>query len=323
MNTEKTILGVQYLRGFAALAVVLCHYASPELNFGKNGVLVFFLISGFIIVYSLEKASYSINLFFKFLLKRSIRIDPSYFVTIVLTILLFNILSFIPSFKGNNIALVPQQFLAHLVYVIPFTGYHYYNDVFWTLAVEFQFYIIIGSVYFINKSAIYKTGFLVLFSLSYFLPIPHKQDYIFTNAPVFALGISLVELYKNRAWQNAALPFCLLGFIGYEYGAYIFLLLLVSALFILFIKTEVKPMFLLGKISYSLYLTHSLCLIIVAGIFKQLKFDLTTDRAVWVCIEVSIALIVAWLFYQLIEKPFLKLSKKIKYREQIPRVVAA
>ena len=60
---EKKILSIQYLRGLAALAVVLCHYGSnltpyPKLseafNFGQAGVHVFFLISGFIIVYSLN-----------------------------------------------------------------------------------------------------------------------------------------------------------------------------------------------------------------------------------------------------------------------------
>jgi peptidoglycan/LPS O-acetylase OafA/YrhL len=156
----------------------------------------------------------------------------------------------------------------------------------------------------------------VLFSLSYFLPIQHKQDYIFTNAPVFALGISLVELYKIRNWKSAVLPGCLLGFIGYNYDAYIFLLLLVSALIILFIKAEIKPMFLLGKISYSLYLTHSLVFIIVRGLLKQLHIDLAKSSLLWLCVELGAAISVAWLFYCFIEKPSLKLSKKIKYRRQ-------
>ena len=82
-------------------------------------------------------------------------------------------------------------------------------------------------------------------------------------------------------------------------------------------------MFLLGKISYSLYLTHSLAFIIVRGLLKQLHFNLSKNPALWLCIEVTAAILVAWLFYYLIEKPSLKLSKKIKYKKQIPEFVGA
>ncbi len=53
--TNNKIVSIQYLRGIAALGVVVCHYGSnisSLLNFGQNGVFVFFLISGFVIVYS-------------------------------------------------------------------------------------------------------------------------------------------------------------------------------------------------------------------------------------------------------------------------------
>src|SRR5471030_3192282 len=100
MSKDK-IVSIQYLRGLAALGVVFCHYGSnlsSIFNFGQTGVFVFFLISGFIIVYSLIKSGYQPAQFFTFLLKRSIRIDPAYYITIFLTITLFYILSLIPSF---------------------------------------------------------------------------------------------------------------------------------------------------------------------------------------------------------------------------------
>ncbi len=181
MPVEKgrTILGIQYLRGLAALGVVLCHYGSdlksyPKLSkvfgFGQTGVHVFFLISGFIIVYSLIRANYKPRKFLTFLLKRSIRIDPSYIVTILLTIALFRILSFITTFKGETLSFIPGQFLAHLFYIVPFTQYPFYNHVFWTLGVEFQFYLLIGTLYFLSNNQAFKTGFLILFSLTCLIP---------------------------------------------------------------------------------------------------------------------------------------------------------
>lgn len=154
MVDKKVILGVQYLRGLAALGVLLCHYTISmqglsALAYGQRGVHVFFLLSGFIIVYSLTKVNYKPTQFLQFLVKRSIRIDPAYYATIILTLLLFKILSTLPSFKGSYIPFIPEQFIAHLLYVVPFTKYPFYLHLFWTLCIEFQFYVIIGLLYFL------------------------------------------------------------------------------------------------------------------------------------------------------------------------------
>jgi len=116
---ERKILSIQYLRGLAALGVVFCHYGSglasyPKLSsvfiFGKTGVDVFFLISGFIIVYSLVTHNYKSNQFFTFLLKRSIRIDPAYYVTVILVFVLWRVIYKITGFEGDRIDFIPQQF---------------------------------------------------------------------------------------------------------------------------------------------------------------------------------------------------------------------
>ena len=175
LKKEGKILSVQYLRGLAALGVVFCHYGSnlasyPKLsaffNFGQTGVFVFFLISGFIIVYSLNESGYETNQFFRFLLKRSIRIDPAYICVILLTIIFFTGLSMS---KNKAVTFSVGQFFAHIFYVVPFTNYPFYNRVFWTLSVEFQFYVLIGLLYFLFKNRVYQSGFLIAFSLTCFI----------------------------------------------------------------------------------------------------------------------------------------------------------
>jgi exopolysaccharide production protein ExoZ len=321
---KNKIASVQYLRGMAALGVVFCHYGSslpsyPKLslffNYGQSGVFIFFLIRGFIIVYSLVKSNYKTEKFFKFLLKRSLRIDPSYIVVILLTLLLFDILPSISSFKGQRIVFIPGQFIAHLFYVIPFTKYSFYNHVFWTLSVEFQFYLLIGLLYFVSDNLIYKSMFLILFSLTSFIPFPNNNILVFHYAPIFALGISLLSFYFKKKLYNAVLPLLLLILIGYKFGASIFFLLMTTCLIILTFKVVLRPLEILGDISYSLYLTHPLVFIVFLGVVKRFHVDIDNNQFLLLLVGVLTAVLFAYLFFVGIEKPSIRLSKRIFYNK--------
>ena len=311
-NEQNQIVSVQYLRGLAALGVVLCHYGF--FNAGQLGVDVFFMISGFIIVFSLDKSDYNPRYFFNFLLKRSIRIDPSYLVVIGLTFTLFWILSLIPNYGAHAIIFTPGRFIANVFYAIPFTNFKFYNSIFWTLSIEFQFYIIIGLLYFSRAKQFYKAVFIIGFSLTCFIPPCIPYSFVFYYAPIFALGMALNTFYQNREAVNALLPLALLSFIAYQFGIDIFILMSVSCLILLYFQTTIKQLSFLGDISYSLYLTHGLTLIVMLGVFKSLQIHTDHYRFFWLITEVSIALSVAYLFYISIEKPTSKLSKRIKIK---------
>ncbi|HZY36391.1 MAG TPA: acyltransferase [Mucilaginibacter sp.] len=322
MKKEGKILSIQYLRGLAALGVVFCHYGSslisyPKLssifNFGQTGVYVFFLVSGFIIVYSLIKSGYRPDQFFRFLLKRSIRIDPPYIATILLTIIFFGALS---ASKGEHIVFNPGQFLAHIFYLVPFTNYPFYNHIFWTLCVEFQFYLIVGLLYFLSAHYIYKSAFLIAFSLTCLIPFSNSYYLVLNYAPIFALGISLVRFYQDRRWKNLLLPILMALFVGYKFGLPIIALLTASCLIIIFFKHSIRLMIILGDISYSLYLIHGLVLIMFVGIGKRLHFDFGHYQLFWLVIEISIAISLAYLFYLVIEKPSVNFSKRVFYKKK-------
>ncbi|QTD56783.1 acyltransferase [Parasphingorhabdus cellanae] len=83
-------LSIQYLRGIAALMVVILHLFTGSLFIEKwsntwlrGGVDIFFVISGFIMVKSTINKRYSILYFY---LKRIIRIVPLYWLAIIITI---------------------------------------------------------------------------------------------------------------------------------------------------------------------------------------------------------------------------------------------
>ena len=88
---HSRVESVDCLRGIAVGMVVLMHLfvgansglkggqiIEPVLRYGWLGVDVFFVISGFIIPFSLHRSGYQIGQFGRFLLKRIIRLDPPY-----------------------------------------------------------------------------------------------------------------------------------------------------------------------------------------------------------------------------------------------------
>jgi exopolysaccharide production protein ExoZ len=316
------IESVQCLRGLAALAVVICHYASampgyPQLSnifsFGQLGVHIFFFISGFVILLSLIKNNYKHSQFFRFLIKRSVRIDPTYIIVILLTLLSFYILSLLPSFKGHAIPFIPEQFLAHVFYIVPFTKWTYYNHVFWTLSVEFQFYVLVGSLFFLSGSQIYRSVLIVLLALSVFIPVSNNYYLIIAYGPLFALGMSGLLYYMDRKAINILIPlFCLL-IAGISYGILVCGLLTACGLFVLFNTRVPEVLYFLGEISYSLYLIHALVLVFFNGIFKTLGFDLNIYPLFWLVIKLVAALAVSVVIHYLFEKPFIRLSKRIRF----------
>ena len=320
LNKADKILSIQYLRGLAALAVVFCHFGfyltdhprlSDAFSFGQMGVLVFFFISGFVIVYSLEKSGYKPNQFFTFLIKRSIRIDPPYWATIALCIALGYFLNHLPSYRGAIFQFDLGQLISHIFYAIPFTRYPFYNHIFWTLCIEFQFYVVIGLFYFLSDSKTYRTIFLVAFGAITLLHI-NGDALIFNHCAVFAFGISFMIFYKKKTWRNSILSLLLLCLIAFSVRILEAILLIAPAIFILLPDKKIKPLAFLGNISYSLYLTHSFVGEICNGIFKRIA--ISQYQLLCFGIELIAAMFFAWLFYVLIEKPSIELSKKFIYQ---------
>jgi peptidoglycan/LPS O-acetylase OafA/YrhL len=124
---------MQYTAGLDKLHI------GKVLHYGQQGVAVFFVISGFIIPYSLWNSNYERKNFFKYIFKRLVRIDPPYLMVLLICLLF-----------GSIYNLYQFDFLKvifHLAYLIPFSNYDWYQSVFWTLGLEFQFYILIGLLF--------------------------------------------------------------------------------------------------------------------------------------------------------------------------------
>src|SRR3712207_6761977 len=103
MRENARVEGLDLLRGVASLGVCLSHLATfdfptptghfylalkSSLRYAWLAVEAFFVISGFVIPYSLHRAGYRLGSYPRFILKRIIRLDPPYLAAIALIVLL-------------------------------------------------------------------------------------------------------------------------------------------------------------------------------------------------------------------------------------------
>lgn len=141
------------LRGLAALTVVWFHL-SPQvlgaerhleimrhIDLGKYGVLLFFLVSGYVIPMSLERHG-SLR---RFWIGRLCRIYPAYLATIALVglLALAGWATWQESFTTQTVAAV----LGHATMMTDLLGLHGAIRVFWTLSYEMTFYLVVAGLY--------------------------------------------------------------------------------------------------------------------------------------------------------------------------------
>ena len=150
---------VDGLRGIAAMGVVLFHlgpvghFSKPLAQFvptplmslwkcGFLGVPVFFVLSGFVIAYSQRGIHVTPRYLGRFALRRSLRLDPPYWATIVL-VLMMNLL--LNRMRPGREVPFPgwKVVLAHLFYLQDLLHLREINGVFWTLCLEVQFYLVL------------------------------------------------------------------------------------------------------------------------------------------------------------------------------------
>jgi len=211
--TER-INSIEWLRGIASLGICEMHifcaqdffsatdtffhtYIFPLSIIGRLGVAVFFVISGFIIPYSMWRRNYSIANYFSFLTKRLIRLEPPYILTIILSVLIAFIST---SIITNRIYEINWYNLAlHLGYLNVFFDNVWINPVFWTLAIEFQFYVLIGFLFPLISSRPNAPLLIVLSIISTIICLNNPaHHFIFIHIHLFIIGILCFQKFISK-----------------------------------------------------------------------------------------------------------------------------
>ena len=258
----------------STLPTIRGNFLSEYLYFGQYGVQVFFVISGYVIPFSMYQNQYRFKNYGNFLWRRFLRIAPPSYASILLTVgLYFSAILLIGrpiegmGWPGLNISSI----FGNLTYTVDYLDTSWFNPVFWTLAIEFQFYVFIGLAFFLlHKNR--KFGILLLYLLVLGLGFV-KFEWFFRYGSYFLLGCILF-LRKEQILSDPLLVLlsmlsivcCFLqsGVAPFLFGLASFLLIFSS------LQIGSKPLVFLGKVSYSLYLTHS----VVGAVAEILLKDL-------------------------------------------------
>jgi peptidoglycan/LPS O-acetylase OafA/YrhL len=295
---------IQALRGIAALMVVLCHarwflLGTPSQDLaewllapGGAGVDIFFVISGFVMVYSTRKSTGTLQYTVEFLVKRFLKIWIPYAAVGLI---------YFYSTRGASAFTIPNLiWVAKSLAFIPpdVTALFYYGSgltpVAWSLNYEFYFYLVLsvsllfGSLrwlafglwmfFFVYIVPVYDRGFFSTLPMS---SIDSTSAYLqmMTNPIIieFIAGICVGFMYlsplkfRSVAMSRIAIMFAIglgawawathfrnVNSISY-YGIFAVLIVLVLSIASKSKDIQVpKCLIWLGNISYSLYLVHLL-----------------------------------------------------------------
>jgi peptidoglycan/LPS O-acetylase OafA/YrhL len=317
---------VDYLRGLAALSVAWFHVtngyasASPTRlsgSYGWLGVEVFFVISGFIIPWSMKSFRItSIGSYCRFISRRALRVELPYLVSIGLVIALWFLSSSIPSFRGTAPEWSLEQIGLHILYLIPFSHQTWLQPVYWSLAYEFAFYLVIGIIFSPIVARPQRWPFCLLtcaMALSVLAGVVSPLFLLFIMGCaayrrscgsgdavecLFTISVALAVMATRDEWLEG-----MMGAIST-----LLIILYVSRSFSGVIGSSLGW---LGSISYSLYLLHVPVGGRIVNLGQRFIHDETSEFALSL-VALAVSIVFAWAFYRVIERPAHKLAQWAK-----------
>jgi peptidoglycan/LPS O-acetylase OafA/YrhL len=272
---SKRLESIQAMRGFAAVMVMLFHFtnedgtflsAFPSLAGGVScfapGVWMFFAISGFVIPHAMASIDYRIGRdAWLFLVRRLIRLEPTYVAAVLLAVVIAYAASRTPGFHGEPFRPTLGDFGAQFLYLADWLNVPWFDAVAWSLAIEFQYYLLMliaAPLLLARRPWLNAIFFAAVIGSSVLI---NDGRAVFAYLPCFAVGF-VVFLFYHRRIGPLAFWLMLILFVALteiEIGTRAAISIAVSAFLILAPISGRVPLFsFLGTISYSLYLVHGL-----------------------------------------------------------------
>jgi peptidoglycan/LPS O-acetylase OafA/YrhL len=308
---NKHIKQLDVFRALAALSVCSVHftYDSFFYNYFAQGLFVqlFFTLSGFVIAYNYYNNLNTLKEFFKFTKKRFWRLYPLHLFFLIIFIL-FEIVKYIiivkfnfqannETFENNNL----NNFLLNLFFIQHFAAEYNFNSPSWSISVEMMLYVTFGiTLIILRKKYLIWLYLIYIIFFNFFLDSHYGQSlsifafysglYSFSIGCLFFILFKRINyLFKSRIYLDTIfyiLFIILLIEIFYLdiikqkslysifFGFIFFYSCFLSEKFFLFKIFFNRFFIFLGKISYSIYMSHLLIFYIFDNFLKHiLKYE--------------------------------------------------
>jgi peptidoglycan/LPS O-acetylase OafA/YrhL len=316
---------INALRAFAALAVAWGHfvagqgkYLGPSGKYGYLGVDIFFVISGFVIPWSLYRSRYVLRDYPRFLLKRNVRLYPPYLASIAITILATNFI-LVPLFHIPRMTVSGRDLVLHFAYLNDMAHVRWINVVYWTLAIEFQWYLLIGVVLPMLVSAHKWMRFVAASAMMAAYFTIYWDRLVFHYLPVFLIGVFVFQYRTELIGKGEMLGLIAVMVLSMSRisGWLVPLVAVPTGLLIAFATLESRAMDRVGDVSYSLYLLHLPIGVSVIGLLSHWLPYSGYYIGVLDVIGVAASMWAAWIMYQFIEKPSQEMSSGIRFVRRV------
>jgi peptidoglycan/LPS O-acetylase OafA/YrhL len=350
---ESRITSLDGFRALAAIGVCYIHcwtsFGNPQMNLfgfdfskilalGGNGVDLFFVISGFIMYTNYGAKNYSVK---DFLIKRWVRLSPAFYTASIVYI------SFL-YFKTTDFPVFKSAFTS-LFYLNNVLSKYNSAGLFWTLSLEWQYYLIFPVFTWVQGLKNFKTAFIAFACIFTIIPLTiiilspgdasRLTDQILFRFFEFAFGMLAGKLfYKNNKDRkiNILLFFPLLvivylgrllisknvleifatynsfiKWVGFSVMGFGFAAILYWGLHQKWLSKvfNFTGLSYLGTLSYSFYLWHGLVIQLFAQYFIRYGLLPITNVFITFICTIILLLPISFISYRYLEKPFLHYKK--------------
>ncbi|RYY01305.1 MAG: acyltransferase [Gammaproteobacteria bacterium] len=327
---------LDYGRFLAALFVIAYHYlfngiANGKVSsvthfsgvvdvakYGYLGVEFFFMISGYVIFFTANNKSAG-----QFLTSRAIRLFPAFWAAVIFT-------SCVAYFwGGDKMSVSLLQSIANLSMFPGIFGYSFVDGVYWTLAYEWKFYLLVFVILVLG----FQSKLRLFFTLWPFgillagLITDYKLPYLSNYYSYFAAGALFAMRKDNKTIASLiSLSICLYLCIKFSLGQIVLhstpdveyskivvaSLIILLFLFFIFLNSNAGSSLklsgskLAGGLTYPIYLVHA-----HFGYMVLSKFANDENKIQIYCITLITVLVVAYFIHTLIEQGLAKVWKPL------------
>ena len=340
---------VDALRGVAALAVLFHHLLfNSELQVtlwkilpawfaefchrGAYGVQIFIVISGFVIAHSLRNVLLTPKAVGTFMLRRQLRLDPPYWTVLFLTVVSLYVERHV-SWIAHKPFPTWGDFITNMFYLQNITVNSSIMGVSWTLCLEVQFYLVFilllvaGKALARNAASAINASFALVAALAVVSVLIKRAEGAYLDAwfiqwwYYFASGAMCYWAVNHTRFRIPLVIFlalfavmtCLHDPYPMSVGLATVLLLFVAGL-----KGKLTswlnfaPLQYLGKISYSLYLSHLLVAVYVLRFGYRMTHTNQPAAVFWFFLAGAVSVGVAHGLYLLVEQRSIRFGAKFR-----------